>query len=59
MHWYSNSWLLILFVGAQPSKLKFVERAKYDAWKALGSSMTKDEAKQKFIDLLKSKQPKF
>eukprot|EP00349_Pseudokeronopsis_sp_Brazil_P004671 CAMPEP_0202968260 /NCGR_PEP_ID=MMETSP1396-20130829/13509_1 /ASSEMBLY_ACC=CAM_ASM_000872 /TAXON_ID= /ORGANISM="Pseudokeronopsis sp., Strain Brazil" /LENGTH=57 /DNA_ID=CAMNT_0049694391 /DNA_START=156 /DNA_END=329 /DNA_ORIENTATION=+ len=33
-----------------PSRMKIFERAKWDAWKKLGSTMTKEEAKQKFVD---------
>ena len=35
-----------------------VARAKYDAWKGLGS-ISQDEAKLAFIDVLVKKQPKF
>ena len=42
--------------GAQPSKLNVIARAKYDAWKALGSMSQKD-AKLKYIEELKSKVP--
>ena len=49
----------VSILGPQPSRLKVIERAKYDEWKKLGSTMTKDEAKLKFIELLKSKMPKF
>ncbi|EAR91383.3 acyl-CoA-binding protein (macronuclear) [Tetrahymena thermophila SB210] len=34
--------------GPQPSRLKVVERAKYDAWKALGK-MSKEDAMKKYI----------
>ena len=40
----------------QPSMMKVVERAKYSAWKAHGK-MTKDEAKQKFVDEFNKRQP--
>ena len=42
--------------GAQPSRLNIVARAKYDAWKELGSMNQKD-AKLKYIDELKKKVP--
>ena len=44
--------------GAQPGRLQVVNRAKYDAWKALGS-MGKDEAKLAFISILSKKNPNF
>eukprot|EP00350_Pseudokeronopsis_sp_OXSARD2_P004253 CAMPEP_0170540642 /NCGR_PEP_ID=MMETSP0211-20121228/618_1 /TAXON_ID=311385 /ORGANISM="Pseudokeronopsis sp., Strain OXSARD2" /LENGTH=57 /DNA_ID=CAMNT_0010843133 /DNA_START=129 /DNA_END=302 /DNA_ORIENTATION=+ len=40
---------------AAPSRLKIFERAKYDAWKKLGNSMTKDQAKAKFVEFYKQK----
>jgi hypothetical protein len=44
-------------IVSAPSRLKLVERAKYDVWKKLGNSMTKEEAKKKFIELFKLKNP--
>ena len=44
-----------LNIGKQPGRLQVVARAKYDAWKAVGTSMSKEEAKMAFIELLKSK----
>jgi acyl-CoA-binding protein len=32
-----------------PSRLKLVERAKWQAWKDIGSSMTKQQAKEKYV----------
>lgn len=34
--------------GPQPSRLKIIERAKYDAWKSLGK-ITKEQAMEKYI----------
>ncbi|KAM3127168.1 hypothetical protein pb186bvf_020723 [Paramecium bursaria] len=42
--------------GAAPSKLKMVERAKYDAWKKLGN-MTKQKAQEEFIKFFEKKYP--
>lgn len=44
--------------GAQPSRLKVVARAKYDAWKKLGK-MSKDDAKKTYIKLVEKNSPKF
>ena len=44
--------------GPQPGRLQVVNRAKHDAWKALGS-MGKDEAKLAFISILSKSDPKF
>jgi enoyl-CoA hydratase len=38
--------------GERPGMFNLVDRAKYDAWKGLGS-MTKDQAQQKYIDIVK------
>ena len=40
-----------------PSRLKIVEKAKFDAWNALGD-MSKTEAKQKFLKEFNAKLPK-
>jgi acyl-CoA-binding protein len=48
----------ILKTGSAPSRLKIVERAKYDAWKALGK-LSKDGAMQKYIDELTKLAPKW
>jgi len=37
--------------GPQPSRLKIVERAKYDAWKSLGK-ISKEEAMKKYIQAI-------
>ncbi|EGR34567.1 hypothetical protein IMG5_007270 [Ichthyophthirius multifiliis] len=34
--------------GSQPSRLKIIERAKYDAWKALGN-LSKEDSMNKYI----------
>ena len=39
-----------------PSKLKVVERAKYDAWKSLGS-ITKEQAMERYIKILETNAP--
>lgn len=41
--------------GPAPSRLKIVEKYKYDAWKALGNKMTKDEAKLQYIKEIQKK----
>lgn len=41
-----------------PSRLKMVERAKWDAWKSLGN-MGKEEAMKKYIEELTSSSPKW
>ena len=40
---------IIVSLGSAPSKLKVVERAKYDAWKELGN-LSKDDAMKKYAD---------
>ncbi len=37
--------------GTAPSKLKMVDRAKYDAWKAL-AKVSQEDAKKRYIDLV-------
>ncbi|CDW89784.1 acyl--binding protein [Stylonychia lemnae] len=44
--------------GPQPSRLKLIERAKYDAWKSLGK-MSSEDAKKTFIEELKKKIPAY
>ena len=45
-------------IGKQPGRMQIVARAKYGAWKALGS-MSNDGAKMAFIELLAKLQPRF
>ena len=40
-----------------PSRLKLIEKAKFDAWNALGS-MSQQEAKQNFLKEFEAKTPK-
>mmetsp|Transcript_7469 Transcript_7469/g.6796 ORF Transcript_7469/g.6796 Transcript_7469/m.6796 type:complete len:99 (+) Transcript_7469:47-343(+) len=44
--------------GSAPSRLKVVERAKYDAWKALGN-ISKEEAMKGYIKTLTEAYPKW
>ena len=44
--------------GPAPSRLNVVAKAKYDAWKSVGK-LSKDDAKRKFIEVLKGKMPSF
>ena len=46
---------VLMLIAEPPSRLKIVERAKHDAWKKLGNTLTKDEAKTKFIEKVKAK----
>ena len=43
-------------IEGPPSKLRIVEKAKYEAWKALGN-ITKEEAMQKYIEILEKFSP--
>jgi len=42
--------------GPAPSRLKIVEKAKYDAWKALGN-ITPEEAKARYVKILTDAYP--
>ncbi|CAD8055771.1 unnamed protein product [Paramecium sonneborni] len=44
--------------GSAPSKLKVVERAKYDAWKKLGN-ISKEKAQEQYIKVIESVWPKW
>lgn len=64
MHWYALSTFIsprlnpLCNVGKAPSRLKVVERAKYDAWKELGS-MTKEEARKTYVQELTKAWPQW
>ena len=44
------------YKGPAPSRLKIIEKAKYDSWKQLGK-ISKEEAMKKYIDALISLSP--